>query len=63
MNDRHMVLFLIFFFGISMTSLTPRGGGTLLFSYICRLRSFFGGLKFEILIFLGVFRKLIFFGV
>ena len=37
------------------------GGGTLIFSYIRRLRSFWGGSKFWISTFLGVFRKMIFF--
>ena len=38
-----------------------RRGGTLIFSYICRLGPFFWGQNFEFQYFLGVFRKLIFF--
>ena len=34
------------------------GGGTLIFSYLRRLGSFFGGSKFLISIFWGVFRKI-----
>ena len=41
----------------------PGGGGTLIFSYIRRLGSFFGGSKFEFQYFWGFSEKLIFFGV
>ena len=40
-----------------------RGGGTLIFSYIRRLGSFFGGQNFEFQYFWGFSEKLIFFGV
>ena len=53
-----MVPFLIFFFGISVTSLTPRG-------VLCCFHTSVGSghfLGFKILIFLGVFRNLIFLG-
>ena len=39
----------------------PRGGGTVIFSYIRRLGPFFLGQNFEFQCFLGVFRKLFFF--
>ena len=39
-----------------------RGGDTLIFSHVRRLRLFFGGSKFWISIFFGVFRKMNIFG-
>ena len=42
---------------LSNERLRPRGGGTLIFSYIRRLRPFFGAQNFEFQYFLGFSEK------